>query len=89
MAKRRILKKAVNGVCADLLQELLAYKQNNPSIPDADVENTAQSIILMQNDFVARLSHVDKHQVKRFFDQLQDDLAVSTNEIIDHIYHLS
>jgi len=89
MAKRRTLKKAVNEVCADLLRELLAYQMSNPSIPAADVENTAQSIILMQDDFVARLSHVDKHQVKRFFAQLQDDLAVSTNEIIDHIYHLS
>ena len=89
MAKRRNLKKAVNEVCADLLRELLAYKQSNPGVPDSDVENTAQSIILMQDDFVARLSHVDKHQVKRFFAQLQDDLTVSTNEIIDHIYQLS
>ena len=88
MAKRRTLKKAINEMSADLLLELLATKQANPNIPDADVENIALSIVSLQNDFICRLSHVDKHQVKRFFAQLQDDLNVGTNEIIDHIYHL-
>ncbi len=88
MAKRRTLKKAINEVGADLLIELLAIQQTNKKIPRADIENIAQSIVLMQADFISRLSHVDKHQVKRFFAQMKDDLAVSTNEIIDHIYHL-
>lgn len=89
MSKRKTLKKAINEVCADLLVELLAVKRGSPRISDADVENVAASILLMQEDFVNRLSHVDKHQVKRFFKQLEDDLAVSTNEIIDHIFHLA
>jgi hypothetical protein len=88
MAKRRILKKAINEMSADLLLELLAAKQSQPNIPDADIENIALSIVKLQDDFICRLSHVDKHQVKRFFRQLQDDLSVGTNEIIDHIYHL-
>lgn len=79
----------MNEVCTDLLLELLATKQMNPQIAQEDIENIAQSILTMQNDFVSRLSHVDKHQVRRFFEQLQDDLSVSTNEIIDHIYHLT
>ena len=89
MSKRRTLKKAINEVSADLLVELLAVKRSTPQISDADVENVAASILLMQEDFVNRLSHVDKRQVKRFFKQLEDDLAVSTNEIIDHIFHLA
>ena len=88
MAKKRTLKKAINNVSTDLLIELLAVKRDKPGIPAADIENVAASIVLMQEDFVARLSHVDKRQVKRFFKQLEDDLAVSTNEIIDHIFHL-
>lgn len=89
MAKRRNLKKSINMVCADLLMECLAVKQNHPGIKDADVENIARSIVVMQDDFLSRLSHVDKRQVTRFFNQLEDDLAVSTNEIIDQIYHLT
>lgn len=88
MAKRKTLKKAINCVGFDLLAELLANKEAHPSISDADVENVALSIIMMQADFISRLSHVDKKQVKRFFAQLQDDLTVCTNEIVDHIYHL-
>ena len=89
MSKRRELKKTINRISADLLVECLAVKQNHPGVPFADIENISQSILLMQTEFINRLSHVDKHQVRRFFKQLEDDLAVSTNEIIDHIFHLS
>ena len=88
MASRKTLKKAINEVGADLLVELLAAQQINRNIPKGDIENIAQSIVCMQADFISRLSHVDKRQVKRFFNQLLDDFSVSTNEIIDHIYHL-
>lgn len=89
MANRRKLKKIINLVTSDLLMECLAVKQANKHISDADVENIVGSIMLMQEDFVSRLSHVDRHQVRRFFRQLEDDLTVSTNEIIDNIFHLS
>ena len=76
-------------VCSDLLMECLAVRETHPSIKEADVENIAMSILLMQEDFVSRISHVDKHQIRRFFQQLDDDLTVSTNEIIDQIYQLT
>lgn len=76
-------------MAADLLMECMAVKHTHPSIKDADVENIAMSILLMQEDFINRLSHVDKRQVRRFFAQLQDDLAVSKNEIVDQIFHLT
>ena len=88
MANRRELKKAIHTVCADLLMECLAVKRSHPSIKDADVENIALSILKMQDDFISRLSHVDKRQVGRFFSQLNDDLSVSTNEVVDHIFSL-
>lgn len=89
MAKRRTLKKVINLMSEELLTELVAVGQTQKNVPGEDLENIAQSILLMQEDFISRLSHVDKTQVTRFFQQLKDDLSVSTNEIIDHIYHLS
>ncbi len=89
MAKRRTLKKAINLVSEELLTELVGVSHAHKNVPTEDLENIAQSILLMRNDFISRLSHVDKTQVRRFFQQLHDDLAVCTNEIIDHIYHLS
>ncbi len=76
-------------VCADLLMECLAVKHTHPTIKDEDVENIAMSIIVMQEDFIGRLSHVDPKQVHRFFEQLDDDFVVSTNEIVDQIYQLT
>ena len=89
MANRRKLKKIVNMVTGDLLMECMAVKQANSHIDNADVENIAGSILLMQEDFLARISHVDKRQVRRFFRQLEEDFSTSTNEIIDNIFHLS
>lgn len=87
MATRRQLKKAVNEIAAELMIECVAAQQNK-NVGQADIENVAKSILLLQTDYIARLSHVDRHQVRRFFNQWHEDLAVSTNEIIDAIYHL-
>lgn len=89
MAKRRKLKKVINLMSEELMTELVAASQAHTNVPAADLENIAQSILLMQDDFISRLSHVDKTQVRRFFQQLTEDLSVSANEIIDNIYHLS
>ena len=88
MAKRRLLKKQINNICEALIVECMAVEQNNPSIQKADIENLLKSILMMNCDFTSRLSHVDKHQTAKFFSQLKDDLSVSTNEIVDHLYHL-
>lgn len=87
MANKRRLKKIVASICEDLMIECMAAKQDNVS--EADIENIAKTIVLMQLDFTNRLSHIDKHQVKRFFVQYEEDLAVTTNEIVDAICHLN
>ena len=88
MAKKKNLKKAINLMATDLLIELLGAEQAATGAQQQDIENIAQSILLMRNDFVNRLSHIDKRQVKAFFSQLEEDLTSSTNEIIDQICQL-
>ena len=88
MANKRELKKTIHLVCENLMMECLAIQDNNPAVAVADIENIAKAILMMQNDFVNRLSHVDKTQTKRFFAQLDEDFAVSTNEVVDMIYQL-
>ncbi len=88
MANKKDLKKAINLMCTDLLIELLGAEQASPTAAKQDIENIAQSILLMRNDFVNRLSHVDKRQVRQFFTQLDEDLTASTNDIVDQICHL-
>lgn len=89
MAKRRNVKKAVHNIGEDLLVECLAVRQDKPGIADADIENIVKSILMLQDEFVCRLNHVDKRQVKTFFQQFKDDLTSTTNEIVDAIFHLA
>lgn len=89
MAKKRQLKKAINLMSTDLLIELLGAEQAATGATKQDVENIAQSILAMRNDFIKRLSHIDKTQVRKFFAQMEDDLNASTNEIVDQICHLA
>ncbi len=86
---RRRLKKNITTMAADLLTEVLAIQQHNPNIAASDIENIVASILLMEEDYISRLSHVDKHQVRTFFRQMHDSLAVSTNELVDQIFHLA
>lgn len=88
MASKKDLKKAINLMCADLLIELLGAEQAAPQAHKQDVENIAQNILLMRTDFVNRLSHIDKRQVRQFFALLEDDLTARTNDIVDQICHL-
>lgn len=88
MAKKKELKKSINMMSADLMRELLAAEQASTKVQHQDIENIAQSILLMRADFVSRLSHVDKRQVRPFFRVLEDDLSVATNEIVDQICHI-
>jgi len=89
MANRRNLKKAVRNISEDLMVECLAVKQDKPGIAQADVENIAKSILMMENEFIKRLSHVDKKQTAKFFQLFKDDITTSTNEIVDAIFHLA
>ena len=88
MSKRRNLKKAINMLGADLLIECIAVAENSPHASHEDVENIAQSILMMNNDFICRLSHVDKKNTRAYIRKLKDDLSVCANQIIDQIYHL-
>ena len=88
MASKKDLKKAINLMCTDLLIELLGAEEAAHQAHKQDVENIAQNILVMRNDFVCRLSHIDKRQVRKFFNQLEEDLTATTNDIVDQICHL-
>ncbi len=88
MANKKDVKQAINLMCTDLLIELLGAEQASPAAAKQDIENIAQNILLMRKDFVSRLSHVDKRQVRTFFTQFEEDLTACTNDIVDQICHL-
>ena len=85
MAKRRTLKGYIKLACGELFSECVAVSLYH----NINVENATamlQSIIKTQNDFVSRVSHVEKGmKAKDFFKDLRNGFTAQATEIIDQI----
>jgi len=87
--KRRELKKIVNYFCGELYAECVAQLQykNGPSYED--VENIMKSILMMQDDLICRLSHVEPGSTKLFFKKYKQDMIARADEIVEHLKALA
>ncbi|MCR5820473.1 MAG: hypothetical protein K6F94_05970 [Bacteroidaceae bacterium] len=88
MSKRRIFKKAINSLCEEMLIDCIAVAENAPHAAHEDVENIAESILMMNDEFIRRLSHVDKKNPRAYIRKLKEDLSAFALQIVDQIYHL-
>ncbi len=87
--KRRELKKTINYLCGELLAECIAAASYNKNVHEADVENVAKSILLMQADLVSRLSHVEPGSTRLFFTRIREEMIERTDEIVERIKALA
>lgn len=89
MSNRRQLKKAVNGICGELFAECVAIRHYSNVKNLDDVDNVMRAILILQNDIISRVSHVEPGmKAKVFFARLKDDFQAGTNEIVDSIQTL-
>lgn len=89
MAKRRELKRSINYICGDLLAEAVAASLYNNKGSEAAAENLFAAIIIMRNDFVSRVSHVEPGMTPRkYFKALVEDFNAQASDIIDKISNL-
>lgn len=86
--KRRELKKNVNYLAGELLAECLALSTYQ-EINNSDIEDIVKSILLMQNEMLNRLSHVEPGNTKGFFRKFRKDILTRTEEIVDRIKALA
>ena len=87
--KRKNLKKHINYLCGELLAECIAATQFSKKDNKQDIENVMLGILKMQNDWIARLSHVEPGSTKLFFKKLREDMQKRTEEIVDQIQNLA
>ncbi len=83
--KRRELKKSINFLAGELAAECVAHVNYRNFSNLEDVDNVLKSILLMQNDMIQRLSHVEPGSTKLFFKKLREDLLNNTEQIIEQI----
>jgi len=84
MASRRELKKNVNYIAGELFAECLM----NSMAEKADKKKADEimtQILVMQDEFISRLSHTEPGNVKGFYKKFLSDFNAKVNEIIDAI----
>ena len=64
MASRRNLKKNVNYIAGELFSECLVNSMFVPGTDKVKADELMNEILLMQTDFVSRISHTEPGNVK-------------------------
>lgn len=85
MASRRRLKKQVNYIAGELFTECFIH---NMYIPGTDKEKTdalMAEILIMQDDFISRISHTEPGNVKEFYRKFRKDFNAKVDEIVGEI----
>ena len=89
MASRRNLKKNVNYIAGELFSECLVNSMFVPGTDKVKADELMNEILLMQTDFVNRISHTEPGNVKGFYKKFHVDFNAKVNEIIDAIAKLN
>ncbi|MBR1387193.1 MAG: hypothetical protein IJ553_02140 [Alloprevotella sp.] len=81
MTSKKDLKKVVKHICSELLTDCVALSLCDGK-PIDGLDDIAADIIQTNNDYVKRLSHVEKGSERVFFKKYRQ-------EFIDHVNELS
>lgn len=87
--KRREFKKTINFLCGELFAECVALLHYQKPASKEDVENVMKNILMLQNDMICRLSHVEPGSQKLFFSKMKEELITRTDEIVEQIKSLA
>lgn len=88
MASRRELKKNVNYITGELFAECLVNSRSE-NVDKEKVDQILTQILVMQDEFVSRISHTEPGNVQAFYKKFRSDFNKKVDEIIDAITKLS
>jgi hypothetical protein len=89
MASRKELKKTVNYITGELFAECLMKNKFIPGTDQAKADKLMGEILVIQDDFVSRISHTEPGNVKGFYKKFREDFNAKISEIIDEIEKLN
>lgn len=89
MANRRDLKKNINYICSELFAECVALLHYKIEVKTEDVDNVMTRILLMQDEFISRISHTKPYDGAVYYKKLRDDFNVQVEDIVTIISQLS
>jgi hypothetical protein len=88
MASRKELKKNVNYIAGELFVECLVRRIAEPA-DKKETDRILTRILILQNEFISRISHTEPGNVKGFYKKFRSDFDAKVNEIIDAITALN
>jgi len=78
MASIRLLKKDINKLAFDLLQECFSYRHYSPELSEDRFDAVIKKLVLLRNDLILRTNHpetdADSSTLKTHYKQVQLDL---------------
>ena len=79
MASIRLLKKDINRLAFDLLQECFAYRHYSGDLSEDRFDEVIKKIVLLRNDLIMRANHpetdADSQTLKAHYRQVHTDLV--------------
>lgn len=84
MASRKELKKNVNYISGELFAECLVSSMADKADKKKADEILTQ-ILVMQDEFISRISHTEPGNVKGFYKKFRSDFNAKVDEIVDAI----
>ncbi len=88
MASIRILKKDINRLAFDLLQECFSYRHYSSELSEDKFDNVIRKVVLLRNDLILRANHpetdAESPTLKEHYKQVQMDL-IKLVEVVDDL----
>lgn len=87
MASIRILKKDINKLAFNLLQECFSYRHYSEGVSEDKFDEVIKKIVLLRNDLILRANHpesdADSTSIKAHYKQVQLDLLKLADVVED------
>ena len=84
MANRKRLKKSIKIVTGELFADCVALAHIGQGDSEK-LQGLMVEVLALHSDFVARLSHVEKCEEKKFFKKLRDEFTQKVNDLSNRI----
>lgn len=84
MASRKNLKQNIKYICGELFADCVALRMCEQAENDV-LDTIMQDIITMNVEYVSRISHTEKGNVKGYYRKLKEEFSKKTSEISERI----
>ena len=88
MASIRLLKKDINKLTFDLLQECFSYRHYTDGLSEDRFDEVIRKLVLLRNDLIVRTNHpetdADSSSLKAHYKQVQMDL-IKLAEVVEEL----